>query len=190
VISREGGTPKRVLASEQSQTDANWSRDGNQLIFGTLFVPNAPISVFDLRSQTVTTLTGSNGLFNPQWSPDGNFITALTSGSPAKLMLFDVRSQEWNEVADFSVGYPTWSHGGKYIYFQFLKKAGDQEAHQSIGRVRLQDRKIEKVVDMKDVGRMTTGTFVEWFGLAPDDSPLFARDISTQEIYALDVEWP
>jgi hypothetical protein len=68
--------------------------------------------------------------------------------------------------------------------------SGDQEAHQSIGRVRLQDPKIEKVVDMKDVGRMTTGTFVEWFGLAPDDSPLFARDISTQEIYARDVEWP
>jgi hypothetical protein len=54
----------------------------------------------------------------------------------------------------------------------------------------LQDRKIEKVVDVKDVGRMTAGTFVQWFGLGPDDSPLFARDISTQEIYALDVEWP
>jgi hypothetical protein len=31
---------------------------------------------------------------------------------------------------------------------------------------------------------------VDWLGLAPDDSPLFARDISTSEIYALDVEWP
>ena len=54
----------------------------------------------------------------------------------------------------------------------------------------MEDAKIENVVDLKDVGRVTTGTFVDWFGLAPDDSPLFARDMSTQEIYAIEVEWP
>ncbi len=190
LISSEGGATRRVLASEQSQTDANWSPDGNQLVFGTLFVPNAPIYMFDLRSQTVTTLVGSTGLFNPQWSPDGKFIAAVTSGSRAKLMLFDIRAQKWNEAAGLLAGHPTWSHDGKYIYFQFLREERDQEVRQSIGRVRLQDLKVEKIVDVKDIGRMTTGTFVEWFGLAPDDSPLFARDISTQEIYALEVEWP
>jgi len=45
-------------------------------------------------------------------------------------------------------------------------------------------------VEEKNVGRMTTGTIVPWLGLAPDDSPLFARDIGTQEIYALDVDLP
>jgi len=50
---------------------------------------------------------------------------------------------------------------------------------------------VENVVDEKDVGRITTGmNGVPWFGLAPDDSPLFARDISTQEIYALEVDLP
>ncbi len=29
-----------------------------------------------------------------------------------------------------------------------------------------------------------------WSGLAPDGSALFTRDISTLEIYALDVEFP
>jgi hypothetical protein len=28
------------------------------------------------------------------------------------------------------------------------------------------------------------------FGLAPDDSPLVARNISTQEIYGLEMDWP
>jgi hypothetical protein len=59
-----------------------------------------------------------------------------------------------------------------------------------IVRLRLSDRKIENIVDIKNVGRVTTGTFVDWFGLALDDSPIFARDISTSEIWALDVEWP
>jgi hypothetical protein len=30
----------------------------------------------------------------------------------------------------------------------------------------------------------------EWSGLTPDGLPLFTRDISIQEIYALDVELP
>jgi len=29
-----------------------------------------------------------------------------------------------------------------------------------------------------------------WLGLSPDDSPLIARDVSTFEIYGLDMEWP
>jgi hypothetical protein len=30
----------------------------------------------------------------------------------------------------------------------------------------------------------------EWSGLAPDGSALFVRDLSTQEVYALDLELP
>jgi hypothetical protein len=40
------------------------------------------------------------------------------------------------------------------------------------------------------LGRLTNGTMGPWLGLASDDSPLIARDISTFEIYALDMEWP
>jgi hypothetical protein len=29
-----------------------------------------------------------------------------------------------------------------------------------------------------------------WSGIAPDGSPILDRDISTQEIYALDVQFP
>jgi DNA-binding winged helix-turn-helix (wHTH) protein/Tol biopolymer transport system component len=190
VISSEGGTPKRLLASEQSQVDANWSPDGSLLVFGTLFVPNAPIYTLDLRSQSVSAVAGSNGLYGPQWSPDGKFIAAMTSRGPGKLMLFDVSAQKWSEVFGSQVGFPTWSRDGKDIYFQYLRKQRDRGAYESIARLRLSDRKIEDIVDVKDVGRVTTGTFVGWFGLGPDDSPLFAKDISTQEIYALEMAWP
>jgi Tol biopolymer transport system component len=85
--------------------------------------------------------------------------------------------------------YPSWSHDGKYIYFQSwhdpVKHSGER-----IVKLRLSDSKTANVSDIKGVGRPTTGTIVAWFGLAPDDSPLFARDISTSEIFALDVEWP
>jgi predicted mannosyl-3-phosphoglycerate phosphatase (HAD superfamily) len=104
-------------------------------------------------------------------------------------MLFDFATQKWTGAFGSEIGYPWWSHDGMYIYFQEGRNSA-QDLRNRIVRLRLSDRKIENIVDVKNVGRMTTGTIVEWFGLAPDDSPLFARDISTQEIYALEMDWP
>ena len=189
LVSSEGGTPQRILPSEQSQMDANWSPDGNSLVFGTFSVPNMPIYTIELQSKRVSTLPGSTGLFSPRWSPDGRYIAAIRTEPPRRLMIFDFETQKWTEAFGPEVGYPWWSREGKYIYFQAIGNPA-QVAHDRIVRLRLSDRKIENIVDVKDVGRMTTGTIVEWFGLAPDDSPLFARDIGTAEIYALDVQWP
>jgi hypothetical protein len=79
-----------------------------------------------------------------------------------------------------------WSHDGKYIYFGQSPQSGKSYR---IVRLRLRDQKIESVADVSSVGRGTAGT-LQSFGLAPDDSPLVARDISSQEVYALDVDWP
>jgi Tol biopolymer transport system component len=100
-------------------------------------------------------------------------------------MLFDSSTQKWTQLIDNSDGYPTWSHDGRYIYFL----GGDADWSETINRIRLVDRRAEKIVDIKDQSR-SGSVGVEWFGLAPDDSPLVATDISTNEIYALDVQWP
>jgi Tol biopolymer transport system component len=189
LISGEGGTPQPVVASEQGQTDVNWSPDGNSLVFGSSVGNKEPIQMIDLRSRRVSALPESAELFSPRWSPDGRFIAAITKETGFKLMLFDFSSRKWTQVFGSQMGYPSWSHDGKYIYFQNwhdpVKHIGER-----IARLRLSDHKVENIVDLKDVGRPTTGTNIDWFGLAPDDSPLFARDISTSEIFALDVEWP
>jgi hypothetical protein len=103
-------------------------------------------------------------------------------------MLFDSATQKWTEAFGFEMGYPSWSRDGKYIYF--FQDSYKQDVREHIVRFRLSDRKIEDIGDLKNVGRRTTGTITAWFGLAPDDSPLFARDISTQEVYALEMDWP
>ncbi|MGZ3709828.1 MAG: TolB family protein, partial [Bdellovibrionota bacterium] len=191
VISSDGGQAQRILPSEQTQVDASWSPDGNSLVFGSDGdVRNKePIQTIDLRSKRVSALPGSSEFFSPRWSPDGRFIAAMTKETAFKLMIFDFSSRKWTEVFGSQMSYPSWSHDGEYIYFQNwhdpVKHIGER-----IARLRLSDRKVENIVDVKDVGRLTTGTFIDWFGLAPDDSPLFARDISTSEIFALDVEWP
>ena len=190
LVSSEGGTPQRVFPSEQSQMDVNWSPDGNSLAFGSVEIPNAPIYTIDLRSKSVSTLPGSNGLYSPHWSPDGKYIAAITTEHPRKLMLFDFATQRWTQAFGSEAGYESWSRDGKCIYFLAYHNPAQDGIQSRIVRLRLSDRKIDNIVDVRNVGRLTAGTITGWFGLAPDDSPLFARDISTSEIYALEMDWP
>lgn len=186
VIASTGGTAQRILPSDQSQVDVNWSPDGHSMVFGSLYVPNMPISIIDLKSKQVSSVPGSNGLFSPHWSPDGRYMSGTTSIGQ-RLMLFDFSTQKWTKITESSVGYPNWSRDGKYLYFNIYRSLnGPLE----VARLRSSDRKIETVAGTSNIGRLTTGAGEGWLGLAPDDSPLLARDISTQEIYALEMEWP
>jgi len=54
--------------------------------------------------------------------------------------------------------------------------------------VRIKDRSLEQVVDLKDF-RHAPG-WGNWIGLAPDNSPLLLRDVGTQDIYVLDWQTP
>ena len=78
--------------------------------------------------------------------------------------------------------------GPKYVY---LREGGDiSPGPPRILRLRVSDRHMEYVVDEGNIGRPTVGTITPWLGLTPDDSPLLARDISTQEIYSFDLQLP
>jgi Tol biopolymer transport system component len=199
LISRDGGTAQRILPSEQSQMDANWSPDGQTLLFGgyrggalragggSLRI-HGPIYTIDLMTKRVSPLPGSSGFVSPRWSPDGKHIAAITMAHRT-LMLFDLSTQKWTEAFGSEMAWEQWSHDGRYIYFQDMHNPA-QELRNRVVRLRLSDGKIENIIDVQNVGRLTTGSFGAWFGLAPDDSLLFARDISTQEIYALEVDWP
>ena len=104
-----------------------------------------------------------------------------------RMMLFDIKTQDWTELAKTKsgAGWPEWSRQGNYIYFLGTPPAGQPRG---VFRVRISDRKLEQVVSLKDF-RQPTG-WGGWVGLAPDDSPLLLRDAGTQDIYALDWEAP
>jgi hypothetical protein len=49
---------------------------------------------------------------------------------------------------------------------------------------------LQRVVSLKGMRRFITDFGVPYSGLGPGETPLFSRDISTQEIYALDLQLP
>lgn len=188
VVSRDGGTPPSV--SPSGSTDPDWL-DENSLVFGKLAPFSqlgtgqlAGIHVLDLKTRKVSILPGSEGLWAPRVSPDGRYVVAQ-SEEGSRLILLDLTTHKTVQLASADqVGWPEWSRDSKYVFFfhwRFSERPG-------IFRVRIHDRHLEEIAGLKDV-QLAGGVFGEWHGLAPDDSPLVLRDLGTQEIYALDVDF-
>jgi Tol biopolymer transport system component/predicted Ser/Thr protein kinase len=183
IVSADGGAPKEVTKSDRAEIIPNWSRDGDSLFFsnGSTEMVKA-IYQLNLKTNQLTTLPGSEGKWFSRLSPDDNYIAALSINH---LMLLDMKAHKWSELTQNTADDPTWSHDGKYVYF-----SSSAEGEPGFYRVQIKDHKLERVASLKDVKRPTSGSFGDWTGLAPDDSPLALRDISTYEIYALEWQLP
>ena len=179
LVSTDGGSPQQLMVEEREERNPNWSPDGNSLVFDArATLGNRSIYLLDLRTNQVSPLPGGTKMFSPRWSPDGRYIAAMPLDSQ-KLMLFDVATEVWLELAQLRTAYPTWSRDSKYIYF--IDHFGNEPG---IKRVRIADRKVEWVADTKEL-RLVQTPNGSWFGLSPDDSPLVLRDVGIQDIYAL-----
>jgi len=193
LISTDGGSPQQLLPGERNEADPTWSADGNSIVFGGLPWPETSgenhvdlnVQVVDLKTRQVSKLPGSDGLYSPRWSPDGRYIIALTSSHPMKPLLFTLATKKWTRLVDGEMGYPSWSRDGNYIYMQDWNHGRPR-----ISRLRLSDLTVEGLMEFSDVKGSMVGTITAWSGVALDGSPLVARDISNQEIYALKFRAP
>ena len=138
------------------------------------------IRVVDLGSKQVSVIPNSLNLYSPRWAPDGRHLAALSADNK-KILLYDFKTQKWSDwVTGIGVvGTPIWSRDSRYLYFDNI--GGD---HPGYRRVKLGEAQSEVVVDLRDLHRSW------WSGITPENTPIFSRDISTDEIYALDLELP
>jgi len=184
-VSIEGGAPRQVTneSGKNGDSDPSWSPDGTLLAFGGTEGEGAgrkSIHVLDLKTNHVSTLPGSEGMWSPRWSPDGRFIAGLKgpSGLASPLALYDVRARTQTELSHLLGGYPSWSRDGESLFFQ--------GPDSTWWRIRIRDRHLERIRNMKDMRLAGWG----WFATAPNNSLITARNTGTEEIYALDWDLP
>jgi serine/threonine protein kinase/Tol biopolymer transport system component len=190
LISRDGGSPQALTSNEIRETDPSWAPDGKTLVFGQVAPQDNTktfILEYDVNTRQTRQMPDTQGVFAPRWSPNGHYMLAISSDN-GKLLLYDAKTQKWQQVGTDlnNFGYIAWSRDSSSVYFDtFL---GNNNGYY---RLRLSDLKLERIVDLRNL-RTFGGQFGggPWTGITPDDAPLFPRDVSTQEIYALDLETP
>jgi serine/threonine protein kinase/Tol biopolymer transport system component len=188
-VSADGGSPEQMIPGEENEWNPGWSPDGTRLVFGSngeaeVNVSALALHLLDLRTQQVSRLPGSEGLYSPRWSPDGNHIAALKAGTEF-LWLYDLKTQNWEELAKVEAAFPSWSADGNHIYFDDIPF----QRESSFFRIRIRDRKVERVIGFKHL-LYQFESLDFWTGLTPDDSLLTSKNVGTQQIYALDWEAP
>jgi Tol biopolymer transport system component len=187
VISMDGGSPQKIV--ERNAFAGTWSPDGNFLAW-TSFV-DAPVGVgnkptpqiMDLRTGKSSALPDSQGLQGPFWVTQDVIVAAEQSGT--KFKTFDLKTQKWTDL--IAGNFVNWNLSPDRKYFVFTTGGSDPE----VRRLRFSDGKVETIASLKNLRRVadhqTSATQVD---VAPDGSPVFNRDIGTQEIYSLTVKWP
>ncbi|HUJ96340.1 MAG TPA: protein kinase [Terriglobales bacterium] len=189
VMAAEGGTAREATDGDRNQGDPTWMANGDAIVFagmpwleyGTTSGPN--IHIVDLKTSQISDVPGSENLFSPRVSPDGRSLAALSADS-TKLMLYDVETKKWSQLATATFGFENWSREGKYLYAEDYSDNKDDFV-----RVNVANGKVERLFSLKQVPR-GFDPWEFWIGLAPDDSLLMMRDRSTQEIYSMDVRFP
>jgi len=186
LVSSSGGPPQTLQGAEP-----NWLPGGKSIIYSG-FKPgtNNVLELFsrNLETGNIAPIHDSENKFSPRVSPDGRYLSAFSFAAPTELWVFDLNTGRWSSLAKGesskgeSFGYNLWSHDGKYIYMHDIQNGSPR-----IVRLSLRNKEMEEVVDLKDFPQ-PAGRLVNWFGLTPDGDPVVIRDLSTQEIYALDLE--
>jgi Tol biopolymer transport system component len=140
---------------------------------------------FDLKSGQISSVPGSTGFYAPRWSPDGRYLSALTTNQD-KLMLLQLDTGQWSEVATGQdIEYPNWSRDSHSLFFESTLN----EARVLL-RVGLSTHRTEEVLSLAGIRRVSVPFGVQWTGLAADNSALIMRDVGIREIYALRLDLP
>jgi hypothetical protein len=99
------------------------------------------------------------------------------------LYIFDFQTGKWSDwVTDpLAVEYPAWTSDSRYVEY-----STDVE----IKRIKVGETHPETLFSTKGFHQYFTPDFGTWTDNATDNSRMFLRDVSTQNLYTLDVDFP
>jgi dipeptidyl aminopeptidase/acylaminoacyl peptidase len=189
LIPSAGGPAEQITNGAISDLDPTWSPDGTKIAFGQTRTVSGKdavsIQILDLATRKLEQLPGTDDICCPRWSADGRSMMA-THKSYDDLIVYDFARQKWTTLVKDKgmIGFMEWTPDGKSVLFDTF-----DTPQAAFYRVRVSDAKLETVASTAELRRYF-GPFGPWTGMAADGSPLLVRDISNEEVYALDLHLP
>ncbi|SEC00040.1 winged helix-turn-helix domain-containing protein [Terriglobus roseus] len=180
----DGSDLQPLLQTRSNAADPTWSPDGQQIVLGQtpdlMGKDAAPrtIQIFDLRTNKLTTLDGSSGLFSPRWSPDGHHIAAM-SLDQRELRLYDVATRQWRVLATRAAADPVWSPDSRSLYADAFTEPG-----QPVYRVNVADGHMEDLGGIANF-RSTEFSDLVLCGVFDDGTVAVRGRLTTANLYAL-----
>ncbi len=185
VISIDGGSPRRI--TDKQWWGASWSPDGNRLVFADYSNrPHNRFQMYDLRTGDRSAVPTTEDLTGVQWVAEDLLVAAAVDHT--RLAVFDLKTRKWSDLVPGPIpgSVVNWAHSPDCKYVYYSTGGADPQAL----RVGLADHKVETITSLKDLPRARGPDSNTQISVAPDGSPIFTRDIGTQEIYALTIKWP
>jgi DNA-binding winged helix-turn-helix (wHTH) protein/Tol biopolymer transport system component len=179
LVSLDGGDAAPYPPGIESGYDTIWSGDGKRILLGQEDSPQSRIRILHLKTGELEPVAGTEKLFSPRWSPDEKQILAKEVNT-GKLLIRDLTKGEWRPLTGYSIEYPKWSRDGKYIYGE----AGSFVVAEAI-RIEVATGRREEIA-RTDFKMIENGN--SWLGWTEDWEPLTVRDLSSTQIYRIDLD--
>lgn len=171
VVSVEGGNPEPLLDEPLSQGRPEWMPTGGSIYSRAYGAPNQGFYRLDPGSHQSQRIPGTDGLYEPLWSPNGRYLAAVDVADGDSLLLLDLKTGKRTHLAG-QAWWPAWSPDSRYIYFQRF-------GVKWILRVRVPDGQEEKFLELPF-------RVASWpFTVAPDGSLVFLREHGRIDVYSL-----
>lgn len=186
LIDADGGKLMPAMDEDRNEADPAWTPDGKAIIFGRLpdrMDSGQPKAIYELNLETkkLSEIPGSRGAFSPRLSPNGRYLVAMPLDQHA-LLLFDRTAGHWSTLAVHGVGDPTWSHDGRFVYFQDFLEAG-----KPIYRIAVPDGKPQVVATIDNLLPVAAMDY-RLIGLAPGDLPVVTASTPVVNLYQVDLD--
>jgi Tol biopolymer transport system component/DNA-binding winged helix-turn-helix (wHTH) protein len=182
-----GGGFQPLLKEARNAADPSWSPDGKALVFGRvndeMGKENAArtLQILHLDTGAIEPVPASDGLFSPRWSPDGQYIAAL-SLDQQQVRLYTVATRTWTRLNVPSGADPIWTSDSRNLYVH-----ASLDPDQPIERISIPDGHVDTVARLADARGNDAVDYV-FGGLTQDNHPIIRARVFTGNVYSLDLK--
>jgi Tol biopolymer transport system component len=187
LIPAKGGAPQRLIPGQSQVSDPEWAPDGKTLVV-VHGIPgrenDSALFLVDLATRTEKMMPGSDGRFFPHWSPDGRNLAAYADNEH-EVGIYNFAARKWQTIArGAALGFPVWSHGGRYLYYQKILEEGEP-----VYRFNVSTGLTDRVAGFE--AELSGGiTRCALMGLAPDDALLLDTTRGNSDLYRAELTLP